>query len=94
MKTLHLNLKTEYFDQIKAGIKKLEFRLVTEFWKKRLEGREYDNILIKKGYPNKTDIDRIMEFKWSGAIKQKLTHPHFGDDAVEVYAIILEVSNG
>ena len=90
MKILHLNLKTEYFDQIKSGHKKLEFRLVTDFWRKRLENKEYDRILIKKGYPKKDDKDSIIEFNWNGYIKQSITHPHFGDDEVEVYAIRLE----
>jgi len=94
MKTLHLNLKSEYFEQIKAGVKKFEFRLATEFWDKRLMNRCYDNILIKKGYPKKDDKEKILEFKWSGAVKQSLSHPHFGKDCVEVYAIKLEKPNG
>lgn len=39
---LHLPVKKIYFDQIKSGKKLDEYRLVTEYWKKRLEGRDYD----------------------------------------------------
>ena len=35
-KTLHLNLKKQYFDAILSGEKKEEYRLVKEFWLKRL----------------------------------------------------------
>jgi hypothetical protein len=48
---LHLPVKKIYFDQIKSGKKLDEYRLVTEYWKKRLEGRDYDEVHVKCGYP-------------------------------------------
>ncbi|WP_455657249.1 hypothetical protein [Photorhabdus khanii] len=48
---LHLPVKKIYFDQIKSGEKSDEYRLVTEYWKKRLEGRDYDEVYVKCGYP-------------------------------------------
>lgn len=89
MRVLHLNLKAEYFDQIKSGEKVEEFRLRTPFWAKRLEGREYDRIEISKGYPAKGDADRRISRPWIGYRKTTITHPHFGPDPVEVYAILV-----
>ncbi|EAQ5647929.1 ASCH domain-containing protein, partial [Salmonella enterica] len=48
---LHLPVKKIYFDQIKSGEKPDEYRLVTDYWIKRLEGREYDEVHVKCGYP-------------------------------------------
>ncbi len=86
MADLHLNLKGEYFDQIKAGTKLFEFRLVSK-WAKRLEGRAFDRIFIKRGYPKTGDMDRIIERPWQGYELQTIAHPHFGDSPVEVFAI-------
>ena len=49
-KTLHLNLFRKYFDQIAEGNKTIEYRDKTEYWKKRLENREYDVIKFRNGY--------------------------------------------
>lgn len=50
MRTLTLALKGEYFDAIKAGTKTEEFRQVTPYWRKRLEGQRYDSIELTRGY--------------------------------------------
>jgi ASC-1-like (ASCH) protein len=87
MKTLTLPLKAIYFNQIKAGTKLLEYRLCTPFWRKRLEGKHYDRIVLTLGYPKSTDNERrltINRVRWS--IKT-ITHPHFGAEPVRVYAI-------
>lgn len=84
---LTLPLKAEYFDQIKAGTKPEEFRLDTEYWRKRLEGRSYDSIVLTKGYPSKDDAERRLELPWRGFRKATITHPHFGSEPVEVFAI-------
>lgn len=87
MATLHLPLKGEYFDQIKSGEKVEEYRLCTSYWSKRLEGRDYIGISLTKGYPPKTDDSRRLFRFWRGVRKTTITHPHFGPDPVEVYAI-------
>lgn len=89
---LHLNVKGIYFDAIKAGNKKFEYRLRTEYWKKRLchpcgTARKFDRVFIKKGYPKIDDRDRILVRSWQGTEYRKITHPHFGPDPVEVFAI-------
>lgn len=89
MKILTLNLKKEYFEQIKSGQKKFEYRLKKDFWTKRLSGKEYSKVVIKLGYPKNDDLDKIMEFPWKGFVEQEITHKEFGSDPVKVYAIIL-----
>jgi hypothetical protein len=86
-KDLHLNLKGCYFDDIAAKKKPFEYRLKNEYWRRRLEGRHYDNIHIKKGYPKATDTSRIITKPYRGYEEQTITHPHFGPLPVEVYAI-------
>ncbi|MDO9236188.1 MAG: ASCH domain-containing protein [Aquabacterium sp.] len=87
MAKLHLNLKAEYFDQIKAGVKPHEFRLQTPYWCLRLLGKSFDGIVLKKGYPKAGDPDRTIERPWRGIEQQKITHPHFGANPVAVFAI-------
>lgn len=88
MAKLHLNLKGEYFDQIKAGEKVYEYRLQTAYWAKRLAGRtSFDVLVIKRGYPKAGDVSRIFERPWRGFVRQVITHPHFGPKPVAVFAI-------
>ena len=87
MARLHLNLKAEYFDQIKSGVKLHEFRLQTDYWARRLMGRSFDGIVLKKGYPKSGDASRTLERPWVGFTKTRITHPHFGADPVLVFAI-------
>ena len=87
MKTLHLPLKREYFDAIRAGTKPKEFRLRTPHWRKRLEGREYDQIVLTLGYPSRNDHARRIVLPWRGYTIKTITHPHFGKEPVQVFAI-------
>jgi hypothetical protein len=84
---LHLPVKAIYFHQIKSGAKLDEYRLQTEYWKKRLVDRVYDEIHVKLGYPKKNDWDRIVVRPWRGYSKQTLQHEHFGHDEVDVFAV-------
>ena len=84
---LHLPVKKIYFDQIKSGKKLDEYRLVTEYWKKRLEGRDYDEVHVKCGYPKTGDMSRVEVRPWRGFSNIVITHPHFGPAPVEVFAI-------
>jgi hypothetical protein len=87
VKNLTLRLKGVYFDQIKAGAKSEEYRLVTPYWKKRLEGKTFDNIIITKGYPKSGDTERTLIRPWKGLEMTVINHEHFGEDDVLVYAI-------
>lgn len=87
MNILTLPLKREYFEAIANGSKPEEYRLCTPFWRKRLEGRQYDVIVLTLGYPAKDDAERRIACRWKGYVVKTITHPHFGPDPVEVFAI-------
>jgi hypothetical protein len=84
---LTLPLKAEYFNAIKAGTKHEEFRLRTPFWRKRLEGRTFDRVVLTLGYPARDDASKRLVLPWRGMRETTITHPHFGPEAVNVYAI-------
>lgn len=87
---LQLALKAEYFDAIKAGTKTEEYRLVNQYWTKRLSlsgFRRFDGIVLTKGYPKRGDPDRTLELTWRGFTVKTITHPHFGPEPVEAFAI-------
>lgn len=92
MKTLVLPLKAEYFNAIKAGTKPEEFRLRNAYWRRRLEGREFDGIVLTLGYPKRGDAERRLVLPWRGLRVTTIQHPLFGTEPVEVYAI--NVSQG
>ncbi len=95
MADLHLALKGEYFDAIKAGTKTEEFRLCTPYWQKRLASPFglYDRIVLTRGYPPRDDADRRLVLPWQGYTIKTITHPHFGPDPVTVYAIAVRNDN-
>lgn len=82
-------MKSEYFLAIQAGVKVIEFRQTTDFWKKRIQGRNYENVIITLGYPRREDHERRIVRPWRGYEVQIITHPHFGPSPVEVFAIYL-----
>jgi hypothetical protein len=86
-KILHLPVKAQYFYETKDGIKLFEYRLITAYWRKRLEGRTYDEVHIKLGYPKANDSSRILMRPWQGYEIQIITHPEFGSSPVDVFAI-------
>jgi hypothetical protein len=47
---LHLTLKREFFAQIASKQKRTEFRERKPYWRKRLEGRRFDEIIFRNGY--------------------------------------------
>lgn len=87
MPDLRLNLKGMYFDQIKSGEKLFEYRLVNDYWKKRLVGKRYDRVIFLRGYPKAGDEDKTIVRPYAGYEIQTLTHPHFGKEEVTVFAI-------
>lgn len=93
-KTLTLALNGEYFDQIAAGTKPEEYRLATPYWQKRIVNRAYDNIVLTRGYPKGGGVEGLTRLtrEYNGYSHRAITHPHFGPDPVEVFAI--DVSRG
>jgi hypothetical protein len=86
-RVLHLPLKAEYFDAILRGVKRHEYRLDTEYWRKRLLNREYDYIELTKGYPKKGDESRRIRCYWHGCFRKVHQHRHFGPSPVRVFVI-------
>ncbi len=93
--TLVLPLKAEYFDAIRDGTKTEEYRLANAYWSKRLivggeRGilhRSFAGIVLTNGYPSRDDHSRRLELPWKGFTRKTITHPHFGPNPVEVFAI-------
>lgn len=90
MKSLNLAVKREYFEKIDSGEKVFEYRLCNEYWNKRIPLRCYDRVIITLGYPKRGDKERTIEFVYRGFEIHTITHPHFGDKPVTVYAIRLK----
>lgn len=86
-RVLRLPVKAEYFEQIKSGEKKEEYRLVSSYWCRRLQCKEFDEIVLTKGYPPKSSKSRHLKRPWRGCEMKFITHPHFGPEPVKVYAI-------
>lgn len=84
---LVLPLKAAYFHAIKTGMKEEEYRLASPFWKRRLVGKDFDHIEFTLGYPARGDTQRRLVRPWRGMRLATITHPHFGPDPVEVFAI-------
>ena len=85
-KILTLHLKAEYFYAIQDGTKLEEFRQCTAYWTKRLD-KIYDEIHLKLGYPKRGDMSRTIIKKYNGFKLKSITHKHFGDKEVDVFAI-------
>jgi len=86
---LHLNLKGEYFDAIKNGSKQFEYRLKNSYWTKKLVNKDYDEVHFKRGYPRNNELDKIIKVPYKGYEVQTITHKHFGEKLVEVFAIYI-----
>lgn len=89
---LTLAVKLEYFDAIKSGEKKEEYRQRTPYWDRRLFANgidpiAFDYVEITHGYPKADDMSRRLIIPWRGLVEKTITHPLFGPEPVAVYAI-------
>lgn len=87
MADLVLPLKAVYFEEIRQGTKVEEFRERTPYWRRRLEGRTFDRVVLTNGYPKAGDDSRRLVREWRGFRETTITHPHFGPEPVDVFAI-------
>lgn len=85
-KDLHFILTAKYYDEISRGEKTEEYR-ECEQWRKRIEGREYRNIVFHRGYTL-----TAQAFPYRGYEIRTITHPHFGPDPVTVYVLPLSTA--
>lgn len=84
---LRLNLKTKWWNQIKSGEKSDELRLATDYWRKRLIGRTYQEVLLLRGYPKRGDTESVIRRKLGGITEQTIIHEEFGSNPVTVFVI-------
>lgn len=68
---LHLVLVRKWFAQIVEGTKTKEYRQATLYWKRRLEGKDYDVIQFRNGYATKAPV---MLVEYRGLRKQGRGH--------------------
>ncbi|EPR9016827.1 ASCH domain-containing protein [Escherichia coli] len=93
MANLQLAVNGEYFDQMKSGEKTEEYRLCNDYWNKRLVNRKYDRLIITKGYPKRDDSSRRIDAPYDGYKIKTITHTHFGDKPVKVFAIKVNIGS-
>lgn len=86
MKKLHIIIKRKYFDQILTGEKTEEYRLIKDYWVKKLVNKSYTHIIFQAGYLKSSPK---IEIEFLGYSIKILKHEFFGDDTVCVFAIKL-----
>jgi hypothetical protein len=94
-RVLTIPVKGEYFDQIAAGDKLYEYRLVTPYWRTRLIGKSFSCVVLTRGYPKAGGVEGVTRLTrmWRGFARKPITHPHFGPDPVIVFAIDVSVAH-
>ena len=84
---LRLNLKTKWWNQIKSGEKTDELRLATEYWRKRLVCRTYQEVHLLRGYPKRGDTESVIRRKFGVVTERTIVHEEFGPNPVRVFVI-------
>ena len=102
MKTLTLSLKKKWFDMIKAGVKKEEYRdgSMSFYWANRLRERtktsdgliygdfkHFDRLVFTLGYPKADDTERRLTFK-NPRIRIDEGKPEWGAIPGKLYFVI------
>ena len=102
MATLTLPLKKKWFDLIKAGIKKEEYRDGSKsfYWANRLREhtptkngvrygsfKHFDSLVFTLGYPKAGNTERRLEFK-NPKIRIGTGKPEWGADPNKLYFVI------
>jgi len=95
MKTLTLSLKKQWFDLIKAGVKKEEYRELKDYWFNRFyhsmnpDGTscKYDCLVFTLGYPKADNTERRLEFK-NPKIRIGTGRPEWGAEPGKRYFVI------
>ena len=60
--TLYLIVYKDIMDSIFKGDKVVEYREITDYWKKRIVDKPYDLLKITNGYGNETRPYIVMEY--------------------------------
>ena len=97
--TLQLSLKKTWFDMIKAGIKKEEYRDINNYWTNRfvaamipltgtiLAFKKFEKIVFTLGYPKANDKERRLEFK-NPKFHFSEGRPEWGAEPDKLYFVI------
>lgn len=95
-RVLVLPLKKQWFDMIKSGEKKEEYREINDYWNKRLTYnidelgpflKHYDKIEFTLGYPRKDDKEKRMIFDCP-KIRFGDGKPEWGAEPGKLYFVI------
>ena len=57
--TLNLTLYRRWFNQIAAGIKRIEYREIKPYWTQRIENKQYSEIHFRNGYGKHRPFMRV-----------------------------------
>ena len=76
--TLYLIVVKDIWDRIVSGEKRIEYRERTDYWDKRINGREYQYIRITNGYGNLTRPYRLYQYTGATRVMK---------DNIQCYAI-------
>ena len=76
--TLYLIVIKEVWDRIVSGDKVVEYREVTDYWRKRIGDRQYKYMRITNGYGNATRPYRL--YRYAGATRVM-------KDSIQCYSI-------
>lgn len=78
METLYLPLKKKWFDMIKSGEKKEEYREITDYYRSRLfEG--WDSVQAGGLYWYNNQFEKFPQFKFFDSLVFTLGYPKSGD---------------
>lgn len=91
---LILPLKRKWFEAIKAGTKREEYRLDNEYWQRRLTGKTFDRIILTLGYPKRDDHARRIVLPWRGYRKITIASEEWNNELRQVFAIYLTDRSG
>ena len=87
---LTLRLKREWWEQIRAGVKRSELRRDGPRNRLLLAGRRYAEVHLWLGYPPRTALDRRLRFRVTSIARITLgAHPEFGAGPTPVWEIAL-----
>ncbi len=57
---LDLVLKSEWYDLIKSGNKKHEYREIKEYWSRRLFAKPYSHVRFRRGYTRENMLFELI----------------------------------
>lgn len=58
-KVLHLTIKRRWFNEILSGVKKVEYREAKDYWRRRLDGKHFDEVCFRNGYRQDSPFMRV-----------------------------------